>query len=146
MKITFAKLRDDEGWGLRGSKEPGTSAPAEGSTVKVTKRDETVVSRSMGRIVAQGDDWWLATCGFKKDTRPPGRREADGWGMDRVEQAGVEALTALDEAEDEARLADRNETLDRDEAIKDTMESTVEEASPSEPEGDFADWFAEEER
>ena len=72
MKINFAKLRDSNDWGLRGSKETESDvAPAEGATVTVTKKSGETVKRTMGKVVVEGDDWWLATCGQKADTTPP---------------------------------------------------------------------------
>ena len=134
MKINFAKLRDSGEWGLRGSKESASDVtPAEGSTVTVTKKGGDKVKRTMGRVVAEGDDWWLATCGFKKDTTPPGRR--NDWGADAVEVATVTALTEAEReenaAEDAARWEDRNEALDRDATL-----------SPGEllPEDEEFDW------
>ena len=123
MKITFAKLRDEDGWGLRGSKEVDSYPPEEGTTVDVYKKSGDVVKRTMGKVVAMGDDWWLATCGFKKETQPPGRQ--DDFGATTIEAAAVTVLTDQERdemvAEDEARLADRNEAMDRDQAVADSM-------------------------
>ena len=41
MKITFAKLRDEDGWGLRGSKEVDSYPPEEGTTVDVYRSQAT---------------------------------------------------------------------------------------------------------
>lgn len=69
MTITFSKLRDSEDWGLRGNKEtPDEQLPQEGTMVTVTKKSGEQQDVIMGRVVAQGDDWWLATTGASNNT------------------------------------------------------------------------------
>jgi len=77
MAITFSKLRNDEGWGLRGDKaSPSDQPPEPGTTITVTKRSGETNDVVMGTVIAQGDDWWLATLGKKKWVkRPPGLSE-----------------------------------------------------------------------
>lgn len=139
MKVTFCKLRDREpgkDWGLRGS---GGHPPSVCTALEVTKKSGEVAARYMGKIVAQGvgDDgpWWIAEMGYKEDTRPPGQQEeivlervidigVDGrteWSAEVVERLAVSELTEEDHAEDAARKADQNETMDRDKAIQDSM-------------------------
>ena len=77
MKITFAKLRNEQGWGIRGDKATGESLPEMGSTVTVHKRSGDTSDVIMGAVVAEGDDWWLAKIGEKPDRRPPGQRGAE---------------------------------------------------------------------
>jgi len=82
QQITFARIKDPEtrepvGWGLRGAKShPDEPPPEEGAEVVVMKRDGSSTDAVMGRVIAQGDDWWLAHVGRKHDTRPPGLRIA----------------------------------------------------------------------
>ena len=67
--VTFSRLRDSEDWGLRGSKElPTDLPPQEGSMVTVTKKSGETQDVQMGRVIAQGDDWWLATVGASNNT------------------------------------------------------------------------------
>jgi hypothetical protein len=136
MKVTFCKLRDraaPNDWGLRGSDGP---PPSPGTKCDVTKKHGDVVSRVVGNVVAQGvgdeGPWWIAEMGYKEDTRPPGQQEdivlesvIDGgrteWSAEVVERLAVSELTEEDHAEDAARKADQNETMDRDNAIEDSM-------------------------
>ena len=136
MKVTFCRLRDREpgkDWGLRGSDGP---PPPFGTAVAVTKKSGGVATRYMGEIVAQGvgdeGPWFIAEMGHKEDTRSTGRREdivlesvIDGgrteWSAEVVERLAVSELTEEDHAEDAARKADQNETMDRDKAIEDSM-------------------------
>jgi len=67
--ITFSRLRDSEDWGLRGTKESSEDQPPEeGGMVTVTKKSGEQQEVQMGRVVAQGDDWWLATSGASNNT------------------------------------------------------------------------------
>lgn len=77
-EITFSKLRDSEDWGLRGAKaSPDEKPPEEGATVTVTKRNGDTQEVEMGRVVAQGDDWWLATLGGAQRTKPDQHRSRE---------------------------------------------------------------------
>lgn len=74
-QITFSRLRDSEDWGLRGTKEELTEhPPAEGTMVTVTKRNGDTQEVEMGKVIAQGDDWWLATVGGTSQTKPSDHR------------------------------------------------------------------------
>lgn len=74
-EITFSRLRDSEDWGLRGTKDnPTEHPPGEGTMVTVTKRNGDTQEVEMGRVVAQGDDWWLATVGGTPKTKPSDHR------------------------------------------------------------------------
>lgn len=55
MAVTYAKLRDDT-WGLRAE---GKLVP--GASVKVTKRDGTTKTETVGRVVWTGNGVTLAT-------------------------------------------------------------------------------------
>jgi len=69
MDITFSRLRDSDDWGLRGTKDtPEDQPPEEGGMVTVTKKSGEQQEVQMGRVVAQGDDWWLATSGASNNT------------------------------------------------------------------------------
>ena len=62
--VTFSRLRDSDDWGIRGSKEQPTDVPPEqGTMVTVTKKSGETQDVQMGRVIAQGDDWWLAAVG-----------------------------------------------------------------------------------
>jgi hypothetical protein len=141
--ITFAALKDINtgertGWGLRGDKStPSEQPPEEGTTITVTKRSGETNDVVMGEVIAQGDDWWLATLGVKKEVaRPPGLSETRAR-YEPEHNTVVEGVTpppspimapitppydanstnyterrlaaeeAADRAEDEARLAER---------------------------------------
>lgn len=72
-QITFSRLRDSEDWGLRGSKDsPDEQPPQEGSSVTVTKKSGEQQEVVMGRVIAQGDDWWLAASGATNHTKASG--------------------------------------------------------------------------
>lgn len=69
MDITFSRLRNSDDWGLRGTKDtPEDQPPEEGGMVTVTKKSGEQQDVQMGRVVAQGDDWWLATSGASNNT------------------------------------------------------------------------------
>lgn len=68
-QITFSRLRDSDDWGLRGSKDsPDEKPPQEGTSVTVTKKSGEQQEVVMGRVIAQGDDWWLAASGASNNT------------------------------------------------------------------------------
>lgn len=118
--ITFAALKNiDTGertaWGLRGDKSPGEQPPEEGTTVTATRKSGETTEVVMGKVVAQGDDWWLAEKGRKLDTRPPGMQQANDH-MQHQHDPNSSNYTerrfareeAADREEDAARLADRD--------------------------------------
>jgi hypothetical protein len=77
-EITFSRLRDSEDWGLRGAKaSPDEKPPEEGATVTVTRRNGETQDVEMGRVIAQGDDWWLATVGGAQRTKPDQHRSRE---------------------------------------------------------------------
>ena len=73
--ITFSRLRDSGDWSLRGTKqEPHDHPPGEGEMVTVTKKGGDTQEVAVGRVVAQGDDWWLATIQGSEQGKPDHHR------------------------------------------------------------------------
>jgi hypothetical protein len=75
VKITFSKLQDGS-WGLRAL---GVPLPVAGDRVSVTKKDGTVESKVVGRVVWQGVDRYgdglpCALCTIEPDTVARGAR------------------------------------------------------------------------
>lgn len=72
---TWAKLKNEGGWGIRTEGREGYN---EGATVKVSKKDGRLTDEVLGRCVASGPGWALWTCGTPKreESRlPPARTE-----------------------------------------------------------------------
>lgn len=137
-EITFSRLRDSEDWGLRGTKDNLTEhPPGEGTMVTVTKRNGDTQEVEMGRVVAQGDDWWLATVGGKTQTKPSDHRVAEHERkiadlVEEVRNLRVELKAAkhhLDEINQhlfERSEPDRNADADERAAIRDEQDGPKE--------------------
>jgi hypothetical protein len=114
--ITFSKLKNRDNpdgpttWGLRASKSsPDEQPPAEGSTVIVTKKGGETQEVTMGRVIAQGDDYWLADIAGRDQSSPDRYRTGEN-------ERKIHAL--IDEVRELRRIVDKLASSQVDEDIE----------------------------
>ena len=114
-QITFHALKnrdnpEEKEWGLRGGKSsPDEQPPAEGSTVTVTKKNGDEQELTMGRVIAQGDDWWIAKIAGRDQSSPDRYRTGEN-------ERKIHAL--IDEVRELLRIVDKLASSQVDEDIE----------------------------